>query len=161
MAMARSQESGSAPRGLRSDQVSGIFLALLGLFIAWDGRVYPLGTLAEPGPGYMPLLVAVFLVVTGSLIAAFGGKSGRVSAMPWPEARRAVLILIISAAGVFALEHIGYRLTMTALLIFFLGVVERRNPFAVAAVAVGFSVVSYYVFATLLLVQLPHSPWGF
>ncbi len=161
MTAARAPEPGSVQRGLRSDRVSGIFLVLLGLFIAWDGRVYPLGTLAEPGPGYMPMLVAVFLVVTGALIAAFGGKSELLSAMPWPEARRALLILIISAAGAFALERIGYRLTMIALLILFLGVVERRSPFAVVAVSLGFSFISYYVFATLLLVQLPLSPWGF
>lgn len=148
-------------RGLRSDRISGIFLLLLALFVAWENRVYPLGTLDEPGPGYMPLLVVIFLGGMGLLIALFGGKSGPFSAIPWPEARRALLILIISAAGAFALERIGYRLTMMALLIFFLGVVERRHPFAVAAVAIGFSVVSYYVFSTLLQVQLPLGPWGF
>lgn len=147
--------------GIRSDQMSGVFLLLLALYVGWQDRAFPVGTLADPGPGFMPLLIAVFLGGVGLLIAVFGGKSALLSSIPWPEARRAVLILVISAGGAFALERIGYRLTMTALLIFFLGVVERRHPFAAAAVAVGFSVITYYVFSTLLQVQLPNSPWGF
>ena len=58
-------------------------------------------------------------------------------------------------------ERLGYRLTMVALLIFFLGVVERRNWIAAVVVAIGFSLISYLVFATWLRVPLPVGPWGF
>lgn len=159
--MAELPSAGGIERGVRSDQVSGIFLLLVALYVAWESRVYPLGTLEDPGPGYMPLLLAIFLGGMGLLIAVFGGKSEVLASIPWPEARRAVLILIMCAVGTFALERIGYRVTMIALLVFFLGVVERRNPIAAGLVAIGFSVGSYYLFATLLQVQLPHSPWGF
>lgn len=159
--MAELSSTGGVERGVRSDQVSGIFLLLVALYVAWESRVYPLGTLEDPGPGYMPLLLAVFLGIMGLLIAVFGGKTSVLAAIPWPEAQRAVLILIMCGAGTFALERIGYRVTMIALLLFFLGVVERRNPVAAALVAIGFSVGSYYLFSTLLQVQLPRSPWGF
>ena len=153
--------AGGARHRIRSDQISGVFLLLLALYIGWQDRAFPVGTLADPGPGFMPLLIAIFLGGVGLLIVAFGGKSEPLASIPWPEARRAVLILIVCAGGAVALERIGYRLTMLVLLIFFLGVVERRHPAAVAAVAIGFSLFSYYLFATLLQVQLPHSPWGF
>jgi len=159
--MTRTPGPAGARDGIRSDQISGVFLLLLALYVGWQDRAFPVGTLADPGPGFMPLLIAIFLGVVGLLIAVFGGKSEPFSSIPWPEARRAVLVLVISVAGAFALERVGYRLTMIALLVFFLGVVERRHPFAAAAVAVGFSVITYYVFSTLLQVQLPHSPWGF
>jgi len=161
MPMTRTPGPAGARDGIRSDQISGVFLLLLALYVGWQDRAFPVGTLADPGPGFMPLLIAIFLGVVGLLIAVFGGKSEPFSSIPWPEARRAVLVLVISVAGAFALERVGYRLTMIALLVFFLGVVERRHPFAAAAVAVGFSVITYYVFSTLLQVQLPHSPWGF
>ena len=38
---------------------------------------------------------------------------------------------------------------------------ERRKPMMVAAVGIGFALVTYYLFATLLRVPLPVSPWGF
>ena len=49
---------------------------------------------------------------------------------------------------------------MIALLVFMLGVVERKRPLPTVLVAAGFAFISYYVFATLLRVQLPHGPWG-
>ena len=69
-------------------------------------------------------------------------------------------MLVACGVAVFALERIGYRLTMIALLIFMLGVVERKRPVMTMLVAFGFAFLSYYLFATLLKVQLPRGPWG-
>jgi predicted membrane protein len=81
--------------------------------------------------------------------------------MHWPEARRAMMILAACMVATYALEPLGYRITITALLIFFLGVLEHKKPLAVAAVSVGFSFLSYYFIGTLLRVPLPRGPWGF
>src|SRR5262245_30363707 len=145
---------------LRNDQISGLVLLLLALFVAWQNRAYPVGTLSEPGPGYLPLALAIFIGATGLLIALSGGKSAPFSGLRWPELRRAALILIACGFGAVALERLGYRLAMLALLVFFLGVVERKKPFVVAAVAIGFSLLSYFVFATWLRVPLPLGPGG-
>jgi|SRR5687767_10321999 putative tricarboxylic transport membrane protein len=149
------------PRGLRNDQISGLFLLLLALFVAWQNSPYPVGTLQEPGPGYLPLALSIYTGVTGLLIALAGGKSLRFSETRWPELTRAIVILGACALGAFALERLGYRITVLTLLVFFLGVVERKKPWVVAVVAIGFSLISYLVFATWLRVPLPRSPWGF
>ena len=83
------------------------------------------------------------------------------AAMKWTEATRAVVILVACGVATLALERIGYRLTVIALLIFLLGVLERRRPLPVALVALGFSFASFYVVGDLLRVPLPRSPWGF
>jgi len=155
------ESAGSAARGLRNEQLSGLVLFGFALVLAWQNRVYPLGSLHDPGPGYMPLMLAVFLGAMGLLVAVLGGKSAPVASIAWPEARRAALILVVCAFGALALERIGYRLTMIAMLIIFLGIVERRKPLAAAAVAIGFALASYFLFSTLLKVQLPRSAWGF
>lgn len=147
-------------RGLRNDQVSGAVLALLALFVAWQNRVYPVGTLAEPGPGLLPLALAVFLGAVGLLIAVRGGDSDCLRLAAWPELSRALVILAACAVAAVALERLGYRLTVFALLVFFLGVVERRHWLATLAVAAGFSFLSYLVFATWLKVPLPLGPGG-
>ena len=147
--------------GLRSDQFSGLMLVALALYVGWENRAYPIGTLQEPGPGYMPLLLVIFLGAVGLLIAAWGIRSAPLASVKWTEGWRAVLILIACAAGTFALERIGYRLTVIAMLIFFLGVVERKPPLPVALVALGFGFASFYVVGDLLHVPLPRSPWGF
>lgn len=145
---------------LRSDQVSGLFLAALAVFVWWQNRAYPLGSLQEPGPGYTPLIVAAFLGVTGVLIALKGVSSRPLAEVKWPEAKRAAAILVACGVATYALQHIGYRITIAALLVFFLGVMERRKPLAVAAVAIGFSLLSFYLIGTLLRVPLPVGPGG-
>lgn len=152
---------GGPRRGLRNEQLSGLLLVAFAIVLAWQSRAYPLGSLQDPGPGYVPLVLAVFLGAMGLVIAALGGKSAPLGSIAWPEARRAALILAVGACGAFALERIGYRLTMIATLLLFLGVIERRRPLAAAAVALGFAFGSYFLFSTLLKVQLPKSPWGF
>ncbi len=140
---------------------SGLMLLALALYVGWENQAYPVGTLQEPGPGYLPLLLAVFLGVTGVLIALWGIKSEPLASLKWTEATRAVIILAACAAATFALERIGYRLTMVVLLVFFLGVLERKRPLPVALVSLGFSLASFYVIGDLLHVPLPRSPWGF
>jgi len=146
---------------LRSDRCSGVMLLLIGGYVAWANRAYPLGSLAEPGPGYVPLLLAAFLGAVGLAIALRGGRSPTLAALGWTEAPRALVILVACGVAAFALERIGYRLAMMALLVFFLGVIERRRPLPVLLVAAGFPLATHYLFATLLKVQLPRSPWGF
>ena len=145
---------------LKSDQFSGLMLLALALYVGLANREYPLGTLQEPGPGYMPLLLAVFLGVLGLLIVLWGIRSEPLAAMKWTEASRAVVMLVACGVAAFALERLGYRVTVIALLVFFLGVLERKRPVAIALVALGFSFASYYVVADLLHVPLPTSPWG-
>jgi Tripartite tricarboxylate transporter TctB family len=150
-----------AKRQLRSDQASGLLLMALALYVWWMNRAYPLGTLAEPGPGYVPLLLAIFMGVMGVLVALAGGKSVPLAALEWTEAKRAAALLVACVVAAFALERLGYRITMAALLVFLLGVMERRKPMMVLAVGIGFPLATHYVFARLLRVPLPVSPWGF
>ena len=150
------------PRGgFRSDQFSGLMLLALALYVGWENRVYPVGTLQEPGPGYLPLVLAILLGTLGLLVAVRGARSAPLASLKWPEGMRAIVILIACAAATLALERIGYRLTVIALLVLFLGVIERRRPLPVALVAVGFSLASFYIVGDVLRVPLPRSPWGF
>ena len=145
---------------LRNDQLSGLMLLALGVFVGWENRTYPLGSLHEPGPGYVPLLIAIFLGVIGLLIALQGRSSKPVAEMQWPEAQRALMIMAACAVATFALEPIGYRITILALFIFFLGVLERKKPLMVLTVAAAFSFLSFYLVGDVLRVPLPRGPWG-
>lgn len=147
--------------GIKSDQFSGMMLAALAVWIWWLNREFPVGTLSDPGPGYVPLLLAIMLGAIGLIITAFGSRSAALLAIEWPEAGRAAVILIACAVATLALERIGYRIAIMAFLVFFLGVIERKKPWVVALVAAGFSIGSFYVIGNLLKVPLPVGPWGF
>lgn len=150
-----------AAGGLRNDQVSGGVLIALALVVVWFNREFPVGTLADPGPGYVPLLLACVLGGIGLLVTVLGSRSQRLAETAWPEATRALIIMVACVAATFALERIGYRLTTAAFLVFFLGVIERKHPLTVVMVSAGFSLASFYVIGILLKVPLPRGPWGF
>src|SRR5688572_31228680 len=107
----------SGGRGLRSEQFSGLMLLALALYVGWENRAYPLGTLQEPGPGYLPLLLAVLLGTIGLFVALWGGRSVPLASIKWTETTRAIVILAACAAATLALEPLGYRLTVIALLV--------------------------------------------
>ena len=144
-----------------SDRVAGTALVLLAVVTAWETRRLPLGTLHNPGPGYMPLLLAIILGALGVVVVLRGGSSPSLAELRWLEARHAAAILIGCAFAAFALEWLGYRLTVVVLLMFLLGAMERKRPAVVAAVALGLSFGSFFLFSNLLKVPLPRGPWGF
>jgi hypothetical protein len=152
--------NGAPRRGLRGDQLAGAVLLAIALLVAWENRVYPLGSLAAPGPGSVPLMLALLLGVFGLLIALRGGASPLLNSINWNESRRGIVLLLVCGVATFALERIGYRLTMVGMLVFILGVIERKRALPTALVALGFAFGSHFLFATLLKVQLPRGPWG-
>ena len=145
----------------RVDRVSGTVLLFFALLVAWEGRVLPLGSLHNPGPGYMPALLAFVLAALSVLIIIFGRGSPSFASLQWGEGKHALAILAACAFAALMLERIGFRVTMILLLVFLLGVVERLKPFPVLSVAVGLSLGSFWFFNNLLKVPLPLSPLGF
>ncbi len=158
---AENQSPPAAKPGLKSDQLSGLVLVVLAIYIGWLNRKFPVGTLADPGPGYVPLLLAIGLGLIGLLVAVMGGRAKPLAAIPWPEATRAFIILAACTVAGLVLEDIGYRLTIFAFLVFFIGAIERRGPLPTVLVSGGFSLASYFVIGDLLHVPLPVGPWGF
>jgi putative tricarboxylic transport membrane protein len=150
------------PEGrIRNDHIAGLALFLVALGIAWETYKLPLGSLHDPGPGYMPLLLAIALGGFGLIVTLRGASSPLFRSRRWPEAAHALKILLACVFAAFTLERLGYRLTVVILLIFLLGVIERRRPILVAAVALGFSFGTFFLFSNLLKVPLPRGPWGF
>ena len=142
------------------DRVAGASLALVALFVLWESRTLPLGSLANPGPAYMPVLLAVLLLVGGIAIAALGGPTPPLTSLAVPEWRHALAIFLACAFAALALERLGYRLTVLLVLLFLLGVVERKRPVATVVFAVAFATGTYLLFDTLLRVPLPRGPFG-
>ncbi len=98
-APAEQQPSPVASTGIKSDLVSGLVLVALAGYILWLNRKFPVGSLADPGPGYVPMLLAIGLGLVGLLVAILGGRSRPLAAIRWPEGTRAVIILVACTAG--------------------------------------------------------------
>jgi hypothetical protein len=145
---------------LTADRVAGGGLVLLAVAVLVESRSLPLGSLRQPGPAWMPVVLALLLLGLGLAVAALGGRAPRVTALGWGDWRHAAAVLAAGAFAAVALERLGFRLTMAVVLAFLLGVVERRRPLPTLLFAAGLSLGTFLVFHTLLRVPLPRGPFG-
>jgi hypothetical protein len=145
---------------VRADRVAGTALALLGLFVLWECRQLPVGSLRTPGPAYMPMVLALLLVGFGALVAVFGGASARLREAGWHEVRHALAILLACAFAALAVERLGYRITMALMLLFLVGVVERRGALVAVVFSLALVLATFFLFDTVLRVPLARGPFG-
>jgi hypothetical protein len=126
----------------------------------------PLGTITDPGPAAAPLLLASLLILcalwslasgTGGLLAAEAEDEG--SDEPG-SLRHAVLIAAATVLAALALDRLGYRLTILAILLFFLWPVERKPILTVLIVGFALAFGSFWLFGHILRVTLPTGPFG-
>ena len=143
------------------DRLSGAFLVFLGLFVIWERRVLPLGTTSQPGPGYVPLILALLLLIFGVILIAQGKGSKPLRSLKWEEAPHATAILGCCLFITLFLEVIGYRLTMLIVMGFLFGVMERNKWWLALILTFGFSLGTFWLFDSLLRVPLPRGEWGF
>ena len=143
------------------DRVSGIFFILLGFFVIWERRVLPLGSAGNPGPGYLPLLLAILLILLGGILLIRGRQAVALRLVKWPEARTAMAILGCCIFATLAMETIGYRVTMVLILGFLFGILERLKIWQVLALTLSLALGSFWLFDTFLKVPLPRGGFGF
>jgi Tripartite tricarboxylate transporter TctB family len=158
---ARARSPAGRLAGVASDRAAGVALAGFGLAVAAASLSHPLGSLREPGPGFLPLALALLLAGLGLAVAAVGRRGPSLGAVGWHEWRRAAAVLGACAFAAFALERAGYRATVLAVVAFLTAAVERKPVGPSLAVAAALAFGTYVLFADLLRVPLPRGPHGF
>ena len=150
----------------RRELTAAAVLLLFGLGAVSQARALRLGSVAAPGPGFFPLVLAIAfsLVSVGLLVTAARAPAGPRSGPPGADAAgrfRVTGTLGALAAYALVLEWLGFRLATFALLLFFFTALQRlRWPVALAAAA-GTALGMDLVFRQWLGVNLPAGPWGF
>jgi hypothetical protein len=145
---------------LTTDRVAGAVLVLLALVVFWESRRLPLGSLRNPGPAYMPVVLALALLGFGALLVVLAGNARTLSSVDWSEWPHAVAILGICVFAALALERLGFRLTIAVALAFLLRVVERKGSIFSVALSIAVAAGAFLLFDTLLRVPLPRGPLG-
>jgi hypothetical protein len=139
---------------LRSDHVAGIFFVCFGILVFALSGDLPFGTLSSPGAGMMPKLVAGLMIAFATAIVTMGGTSQRLAEIDWGDRWHALLVVLITAAGIFAYQPLGFLMTMSLLVFALLVVVERRNVLIAAAYSIGLTLFAYWLFGKALKAPL-------
>lgn len=145
---------------LTTDRLAGGVLGLVAVGVLVESRRLPLGSLASPGPAYMPVLLALLLLLAAVGLVVLGGSAPRPAALGWGEWRHAAAITAALAGTALLLERLGYRLTTALLLLVLVGVLERRGVLTAVAFAAALALGSFWLFESVLRVPLPRGPFG-
>ena len=146
---------------MTTDRVSASALVVFALLVIWESRQLPLGTFRQPGPAFIPILLALLLLIFAVFLVLTSGRAPLLSSINWTEWRHALAILAASLFSVFAMERLGYRLTVLLVLGFLVKLVEQRGWVLSLAFSFALSFGSFFLFYTILRVPLPQGPFGF
>ncbi len=147
-------------RGLNREHAAGAALAALGLYVAAASREYPFGSIAEPGPGFLPFALGLMLAACGIVVAIGAFYVAPTRPVPFADLPHALVVLGALAAAAVAIERIGFRATVAVMLLFFLLAIERRQPLVAVALTLAFALGSFHLINDVLRVPLPVGPWG-
>lgn len=148
-----------------ADRRSSVFWLALSLAVMHQARGLGLGSLTEPGSGFLSFWAALLLAVLSvALLARSVWKKEGSAEGPlfrgtrWP---RLVAVFAALLAYVRLLERGGYLLTTFVLLGFLFWLLERRKPWQALGYSVATTAATYVVFGRWLNCQFPTGPLGF
>ena len=146
------------PRWLHRDHAAGLLVVVLGLGVLAQARTYPTGTMANVGPGFMPLVLGVLLVAIGAAIALTAAPGGDadgepVHAGPSPRGWCCIVASVLLFVGLAQRAGLAPA-TFACVLVAALGDHNAR-PAGTLLLAAGVTVFGVAVFHYGLGVQLP------
>ena len=162
------EAAGSSPADVRLTRRAHVALGLLVTGIsAWllyrsRTELAFYGSNDEPGPGYLPTLLAVCLIGLGLALAtvwAFGPKarSGDVPTLSLDPRNigRGLLVWLALVVCAFLIEPLGFLLAGEVFVLLIIVVIERMRSIPMIVSVLLLPPAMYVLFAILLEVQLP------
>jgi Na+/melibiose symporter-like transporter len=146
--------------------IGGIFWLMIGLLLSvWSTR-YRIGGLLQPGPGFLPFILGLILIILSLFLLMRGVKEYITAAQEapipslsrgWTKVAYTVLILLLAT---FLFEKIGYLFTISLLIFFLMWGVTSKTWRTILLVALLSTLCIYFLFVLLLKQQLPRGPLG-
>lgn len=142
-----------------SDLISGIFWLAIGLLTLWSTH-YHVGNMVSPGPGLLPLILGILLILLSLVLlrqakkSAPAKKTGARFVLPagW---RKIAYTIVILLAATFLFEIMGYLLTVFFLMVFLMVTAELRDWGKICLISALTALGVYFVFVYWLGQPLP------
>jgi putative tricarboxylic transport membrane protein len=149
----------------KSDRISGSFWFLFSVFIAYESYKLGLGSLHQPGPGFLFFWTGIIVASLALLIITMSFRNPSPDAVPEQafgrsNVRKVVLVLISLFVYALLMEWLGFFIVTLLLFIFLLGVIEKKNWWFAILVSLIVTACSYLLFETGLQSQLPKGILG-
>lgn len=141
-----------------SELWGGLIGLALGAFVIWSGLKLKLGTIHDPGSGfvlfYTGILICVFAV---TIIAAAITDGGPTFGSRWRDARwtKPLLVIVCLTAFSLALEPLGFLLSSIPLMLLLMRVIDPVRWSLAIPLSVLVPLGMWWILKHLLAIQLP------
>jgi putative tricarboxylic transport membrane protein len=147
------------PFRLNNSELWGGVLGLaLGVFVIWSGLKLKLGTINDPGSGYVLFYTGVLMCLfAASIVVAAITEGGPTFGSRWDGARWTKPVVIIASliAYSIALDQLGFLISTIPLLLLLLRVIDPVRWTLAIPLAVLAPLGVWWVLKHALLIQLP------
>ncbi|KYH02839.1 tripartite tricarboxylate transporter TctB family protein [Bradyrhizobium sp. DOA1] len=146
-----------------SELWGGLIGLAIGGFVIWQGLKLKLGTINDPGSGYVLFYTGILICVfAGSIIISAVTEGGATLASRWENARWGKPLLVIACLAAFslALEPLGFLLSSIPLVLLLLRLIDPVRWTLAVPIAVLVPMGMWWVLKRLLLIQLPSGLFG-
>ncbi|MBR0902934.1 tripartite tricarboxylate transporter TctB family protein [Bradyrhizobium liaoningense] len=146
-----------------SELWGGLIGLALGGFVIWHGLKLKLGTINDPGSGYVLFYAGILICVFAtSIIISAITEGGPTLASRWENARWGKPLLVIACLAAFsvALEPLGFLLSSIPLMLLLLRLIDPVRWTLAVPIAVLVPLGMWWVLKRLLLIQLPSGMFG-
>lgn len=146
---------------LRADHIAGTFFVVIGLAVFVLSGDLPFGQLSMPGAGFLPLIIAILIVLFSGLLFLRARESPAFSEITWDDGQHALQVIVITAVSISLYTVLGFIITMILMMLGLTIVIERRNMLRAGAYSIGVVLVTYVTFSHVLKAPLPPGILGY
>jgi putative tricarboxylic transport membrane protein len=141
-----------------SELWGGLIGLALGMFVVWSGLKLKLGSINDPGSGYVLFYTgALMCVFAATIIIGAITEGGPTFGARWKDARWAKPLLVIAGLIVFsfALDRLGFLLSTIPLMLLLLRAIDPVRWSLAIPIALLSPLGVWWVLKRVLLIQLP------
>lgn len=148
----------------KNDLISSMFFLVCGLVIMAGSLRMPVGSLGEPGPGFLPLFVGIFLALLSGALLIRSIRLRRCDQKTFGLGRKERFKVITTSLALLlycvALKPLGFVLVTLTLLVFLFRVIGELSWRVSIAGPIITTFCFYLLFQVWLEVQFPLGPFG-
>src|SRR3954454_22646571 len=146
-----------------SELWGGLIGLALGGFVIWAGLKLKLGTINDPGSGYVLFYTGILMCLfAASIIFAAVTEGGPTFASRWEDTRwtKPLLVIVCLTAFSFALDPLGFLLSSIPLMLLLLRLIDPLRWTLAMPIAALAPLGMWWMLKRLLLIQLPSGLFG-
>ena len=141
-----------------SELWSGLVALALSLFVVWSGIDMGMGSITDPGSGYVLVYAGLLMIVFSAIMLYSAVKDGGPTFVSlWRDVlwTKPLIVIVLLIAFTLAFETLGFLISTIILLIVLLRVIDPVPWVRAISIAVLVPLTCWYVLVKLLLIQLP------